>query len=154
GGENNRRKQNTNGRRSPWRNMCLPFCLSCNGGVNLYSCEEVEMFRAKKLIVLVLCVCAFNVLGSFAQTTTGRSGGSVADEDGAVIPGVDITVRNPATGLVRNVVTNESGAFVVPLLPPAVYDVEASLNGFQREVRSGVTLQVDIVVRVDFSLHV
>src|SRR5262249_42059067 len=105
GGENNRRKQNTNGRRSPWRNMCLPFCLSCNGGVNLYSCEEVEMFRAKKLIVLVLCVCAFNVLGSFAQTTTGRIVGSVADESGAVIPGVDITVRNPATGLVRNVVT-------------------------------------------------
>src|SRR5215470_19331125 len=92
--------------------------------------------------------------GLAAQTTTGRIVGNVADESGAVIPGVEIVVRNPATGLVRNVITNESGAFTVPLLPPAVYDVEASLAGFRKEVRSGVTVQVDIVVRVDFSLHV
>src|SRR5262245_48210298 len=100
-------------------------------------------------MIAILLSCASLV----AQTTTGRIVGNVADESGAVIPGVEITVRNPATGTVRNAITNESGAFVVPLLPPAVYSVEASLSGFRKEIRSGVTVQVDIVVRVDFSLH-
>jgi hypothetical protein len=97
-------------------------------------------------------LCSSSWLG--AQTTTGRIVGNVTDESGAFIPGVEIVVRNPATGLTRNVVTNESGAYAVPLLPPAVYEVEASLAGFRKEIRSGVTVQVDIVVRVDFGLHV
>src|SRR5262245_55929178 len=102
-------------------------------------------------IVIAIVVTASS-LG--AQTTTGRIVGNITDESGAFIPGVEVLVRNPATGLVRNVVTNESGAFAVPLLPPAVYDVEASLTGFRKEVRTGVTVQVDIVVRIDFALHV
>src|SRR5215510_2045241 len=101
-------------------------------------------------VIAVLLSCTSLV----AQTTTGRIVGHVADESGAVIPGVEIVVRNPATGLVRNALTNESGAYVVPLLPPAVYAVEASLSGFRKEVRSGVTVQVDVVVRVDFALHI
>jgi len=52
------------------------------------------------------------------------------------------------------VVTNESGTFSVPLLPPAVYEVDAALAGFRKEIRSGVTVQVDAVVRVDFRLRV
>src|SRR5262249_38720723 len=71
-----------------------------------------------------------------------------------VIPGVEVVVRNPATSLSRAVVTNESGTYAVPLLPPAVYDVEASLQGFRAEIRSGVTVQVDAVVRTDFALRV
>ena|SRR5215471_21158181 len=59
-----------------------------------------------------------------------------------------------ATGLSRSALTNESGTYVVPLLPPAVYDVETSLPGFRSETRSGITIQVDAVVRVDFALRV
>jgi hypothetical protein len=106
-----------------------------------------------KLLATAVAILLLS-LPLLSQTTTGRIVGNINDESGAVIPGVEIVVRNPATGLVRNVITNESGAFTVPLLPPAVYDVEASLAGFRKEVRSGVTVQVDIVVRVDFSLHV
>ena len=90
----------------------------------------------------------------YAQTTTGRITGTVGDQTGAVIPGVEITVRNPATGLSRTVISNDSGTYAVPLLPPAVYEVEVSLPGFRREVRAGITVQVDAVVRVDFALVV
>jgi hypothetical protein len=107
---------------------------------------------SRVLAILVAVVLSASSLA--AQTTTGRIVGNVADESGALIPGVEIVVRNPATGLVRTVVTNESGAYVVPLLPPAVYELEASLSGFRKEVRTGVTVQVDIVVRIDFALHV
>jgi len=105
----------------------------------------------------VISLCVLVVLGalpSFSQTNTGRIVGTINDVSGAVIPGADVVVRNPTTGLTRSVITNESGTYQVPLLPPAVYEVEASLAGFRKEVRSGVTVQVDAVVRVDFALRV
>src|SRR5690349_14749159 len=110
--------------------------------------------RVGAMVVFVLLLrvaCGDSV---FAQTTTGRISGTVTDASGAVIPGVEITVRNPATGLTRNVITNESGTYQVPLLPPAVYAVEAALAGFRTETRSGITLAVEAVVRVDFALRV
>src|SRR6478672_7794428 len=111
------------------------------------------MFRRLTLLAAIISVL-LSCSSLMAQTTTGRIVGNIADESGAVIPGVEITVRNPATGLVRSAITNESGGFAVPLLPPSVYEVEAALPGFRKEVRSGVTVQVDIVVRIDFTLHV
>jgi len=112
------------------------------------------MMESPKVIVFIAVLLTLCGSLSFAQTTTGRIVGTVTDDSGAVIPGVDVVVRNPATGLSRNVVTNESGTFSVPLLPPAVYEVEAALAGFRKEIRSGVTVQVDAVVRVDFRLKV
>lgn len=52
-----------------------------------------------------------------------------------------ITATNPETGYNRTVVTNEQGAFVLPLLPPGVYEVVMELAGFgsfQQMVRSTV----------------
>ena len=77
------------------------------------------MFRRSTFVVAILSILSVCALLT-AQSTTGRIVGNVNDESGAVIPGVEITVRNPATGLVRNAVTNESGGFAVPLLPPAI----------------------------------
>src|SRR5262245_6866571 len=107
----------------------------------------------KRTIVSALLLFAMTGLSLRGQTTTGRIVGTVTDESGAVIPGVDVVVRNPGTGLSRNIVTNESGNYTVPLLPPAVYEVEAALPGFRREIRSGVTVQVDAAVRIDFALR-
>src|SRR2546427_12280412 len=108
--------------------------------------------RAMAVLALILSVIGSGSLS--AQTTTGRILGMVTDESGAVIPGVEITVRNPATGLSRNTITNESGNYQVPLLPPGSYEVQVALAGFSTGVRSGITVNVDAVVRVDFSLKV
>ena len=114
------------------------------------------MFRFTKVTILTLALLLAWGGGSslFAQTTTGRIVGTVADQTGALIPGVEVMVRNPGTGLTRTVITNESGTYIVPVLPPAVYQVEATLPGFRREVRSGVTVSVDAAIRLDFTLAV
>ncbi len=106
----------------------------------------------RAILIIVLAICGG--VSAFAQTNTGRITGTVSDTTGAVIPGVEVTVRNPATGLSRNTITNESGNYQVPLLPPAQYEVQVALAGFSTEVRSGITINVDAVVRVDFSLKV
>jgi len=88
------------------------------------------MRTTRSLFVALLCV--FTALGAFAQsnnTTTGSVAGQVADASGAGLPGVTVTVANIDTGLTRNTVTENDGTYVVNLLPPGNYRVEAELAG-------------------------
>ena len=106
-------------------------------------------------MAFALLLTGFGGLSVFAQTTTGRITGTVGDVSGAMIPGVEVVIRNPATGLTRTILTNETGTYMAAALPPAPgYEVEASLPGFRREVRSGITLAMEAVIRIDFILEV
>jgi hypothetical protein len=88
----------------------------------------------------------------FAQTAqiTGR----VTDATGAVVPGATVTVTNVATGAERRVVTNETGYYTVPLLPPGEYRIALEQKGFKPITQSGVVLQVDQRAELNFTLEV
>src|SRR3989449_8807141 len=77
----------------------------------------------------------------WAQATAQISG-SVKDQSGAVLPGVEVTATQTATGAKRPAVSDEAGLFVLTNLPIGPYMVEASLPGFKSYVRSGIILQV------------
>ena len=89
-----------------------------------------------------------------AQTVTGRIVGTIRDQQGAVIPNTSISAKNVGTGAERTAVSDASGGFSIVSVPAGSYDVTASAGGFQREVRSGITLTVGAAARVDFSLTV
>src|ERR1043165_1162058 len=89
----------------------------------------MKMYRA--LILTLIAICLLPLAG-WAQTTSATLSGVVVDEKDAVIPGVRITVANPATGLERTVQTDGSGTYIVPLLPPGTYTVTAEQKGFKR----------------------
>src|SRR4051812_29648438 len=61
--------------------------------------------------------------GAYAQSSMSTLSGTVTDEAGAVIPGVSITLLNLSTALERHAATNDSGYYVIPLLPPGRYNV-------------------------------
>jgi len=48
---------------------------------------------------------------TWAQSTAQISG-NVTDRSGAVLPGVEVTVTQTDTGLLRSVVSNETGSYV------------------------------------------
>lgn len=79
--------------------------------------------------------------------------GRVADEQGAVMPGVTIVVRNQDSGTFREVVSGTDGSYLVTALLPGVYEISAELPGFKRFVRRDVRLAVGeaqtIVVRLE-----
>ena len=79
--------------------------------------------------------------GVWAQSTAQISG-SVTDQSGAVLPGVDVTVTQIDTGLTRGAVSNETGSFILPSLPVGPYRLEAALPGFRTYAQTGITLQV------------
>src|SRR5215470_12969859 len=89
----------------------------------------------------------------FAQSTAQLSG-TVRDQSGAVLPGVEVTATQTATGLVRSVVTNETGSYVLPNLPVGPYRLDAALPGFRTFVQTGIELQVDSNPVININLEV
>ena len=77
----------------------------------------------------------------WAQSTAQISG-TVKDQTGAVLPGVEVTATQTATGTARTVVTNETGSYILPNLPIGPYRLAAALPGFRTFAQTGIVLQV------------
>ena len=102
--------------------------------------------RSTKSIGSLLSPFAFLLLTlagtAAAQTATATLSGVVEDQNSAVIAGATVRVQNRATSFERNAVTNESGQFTVPLLPPGTYAVTVRRDGFTQVEVSNVILNV------------
>ena len=92
-----------------------------------------------------------SVGGSFAQSTATLSG-VVTDPSGAVVPGAQVTVHSLATGLDRQLVTDNAGLYVAPSLVPGDYQVQVKASGFSLYTVKQVTLEVDQRVAVNMAL--
>src|SRR5438876_1503753 len=100
-------------------------------------------------------LCAVMCLGLvFGQGPTGEINGTVTDPSGAVLPNASVRLANIATGARREVNTNGSGLYSFPALLPGTYTISVEQPGFQKQVRSDITIQVHQTARVDFSLVV
>src|SRR5712692_939900 len=77
-----------------------------------------------------------------AQITSATISGTVKDQTGGVLPGVDVVIKNLDTGLSRSVVTDANGYFTVPGLAPGRYEARAGLAGFTTAVQTGIVLEV------------
>src|SRR6266699_3516808 len=105
----------------------------------------------------VTAIVVFVALGTclaFGQTSTATILGVVRDASGALIPGVNITVKHTESNYTRAVISNERGAYNVPLLPVGAYEVTTTMPGFKQEVRSGINLVVGQEAVVDLKLEV
>src|SRR5213596_1556602 len=90
----------------------------------------------------VFAMMLMTATGAWAQATAELNG-RVSDESGAVLPGVTITATQTDTRFTRTVVTDETGAWVMPNLPIGPYRLEMSLQGFRTYVQTGIVLQVN-----------
>src|SRR5687767_3598497 len=98
----------------------------------------VPFFRFASAAAFLLATA---VTPAWAQAT-GQLNGRIADESGAVLPGVTVTATQTATGFVRSVVTDDTGSYVMPNLPTGPYRLEVALQGFRTYVQTGIVLQV------------
>ena len=76
------------------------------------------------------------------QASTAQISGTVRDESGGVLPGVDVTVTQTDTGLERSAVTDENGSYTLTNLPIGPYRLQAMLSGFRTYQQTGIVLQV------------
>ena len=68
--------------------------------------------------------------------------GTVEDTSGGALPGVTVQVVENDTGRQNSAVTDASGTFRVPALPPGNYRVEATLSGFATMIVPEIELLV------------
>lgn len=88
-----------------------------------------------------------------AQVLYGTIAGTVVDPSQAGIPNATVTVVNTATGLTREVTTDETGHFSLPNLPQGNYDVSVKASGFKPTTRRDVAVLTNTVTAVDISLE-
>src|SRR6476469_9021908 len=102
-----------------------------------------------RLFVLVALV-AVPALAS-AQSLAG----TVRDTSGAVLPGVTIEASSPALiTKVRTGLTDETGQYRIPDLPPGTYKISFTLTGFATVVREGVELSGGGVMTIGAEMRV
>jgi hypothetical protein len=109
--------------------------------------------RGIKSAFAALLLVVFSCASVWAQATAQISG-TVRDQSGAVLPGVEITATQTETGVARSTVSNETGSYVLPSLPTGPYRVEATLPGFRTFVQTGIVLQVNANPVVNPTLEV
>src|SRR5262249_43348115 len=108
----------------------------------------------RRLVGAILGSMVF-CLAAAAQTAgTGALAGTVLDASGGGVPKAKVTVRNDATGAMREVLSESSGGFMVPLLPPGNYRTEVTKPGFKTAVIPGLAISVTETARLDITLDV
>ncbi|MDX2040035.1 MAG: carboxypeptidase regulatory-like domain-containing protein [Acidobacteriota bacterium] len=104
------------------------------------------------MTVMLLALSAS--IAAFAQGTTSTIAGSVTDQNGAVISGASVTVKNNGTGAEFKVSSSGSGAYSVPSLGSGVYTVTVEAKGFKKAVVQDVKLDVGVPSTVNVTLEI
>jgi hypothetical protein len=89
----------------------------------------------------------------WSQAVRATLVGRVTDATGAVVPGSKLVLVNPETNETHSLVVGDNGEFTFVQLPPGSYTLTAEREGFRKDIRSGIVLQVGQQARIDISLQ-
>ena len=91
----------------------------------------MSLLRRVGKSIPALCLLSVSLFSTaYAQENTGRIDGTVVDDSGSAVPGARLQAASP--GLPREIetVSDGSGNFVFPSLPPGVYVITVTKTGF------------------------
>src|SRR5438105_4805409 len=107
-----------------------------------------------KVFILVRVLTLVTLVATSAFAQTAQLTGTITDQSGSVAPGTKVVATNIDTGVARASVANEQGNYLITALLPGSYRVTTEAAGFKQVSRGPITLAVDQVGRVDFTLEV
>src|SRR3989449_3866231 len=112
------------------------------------------MRRSVRLCVSTIAVIVLVGIDQLRASPTGSITGFPKDPTGAFVPGVKIILTSTATNAQLTTMTNDSGAYQFPQLPPATYSLVAEAAGFKRASIARVLVEVDQITRADIALEI
>jgi hypothetical protein len=111
------------------------------------------MLNQKKLVAVFLCLVVGSLSSALFGQATGSFSGTVEDKAGAVISGATVTATSEGTGLSRESKTDDSGHYLIPLLPVSDYTIRVEAAGFATTQQLHIRLQVDEHRDVNFTVQ-
>jgi len=114
--------------------------------------DSASRGNAMKRTGVVVCLLLLLAVPLLAQVNTADIVGRVLDPNGLAVPGAKVTVQSEATGQTRETTTNDSGEFVVALLPAGNYKVTVEKSGFSTKVYEKLVLAVGSKQDLEVSL--
>lgn len=112
-----------------------------------------ECLQSLGIGLLVILALSFPALAQ-TQITTGTIQGTVADANGAIVPGASVEIRNLDTNLTKTVTTDDGGRFVALALPPGPYSVTVSKQGFATAVAERLDLTVGQALNLPVAMKI
>src|SRR6267142_5909233 len=110
------------------------------------------MVHKRALLVVLFCLFVFSTCSLLYGQANGSFSGTVTDKTGSVISGATVRVTSQGTGVVRDTKTDDTGHYLIPLLPVAYYTMRLEAQGFQVAEQKDIRLQVDERRELDFTL--
>jgi hypothetical protein len=97
-----------------------------------------------RTLVLLVAIAAIVLLQfpAQAQTDQGRILGTVRDQNGALVQGASVVVKNDRTGEERTATANGEGGYIVPALRASQYTITVAATNFAATTITGVQLTV------------
>ncbi|MHB8541738.1 MAG: carboxypeptidase-like regulatory domain-containing protein [Candidatus Acidiferrales bacterium] len=105
-------------------------------------------------ILTFVCFCVLLGSSRVSAQVSANITGSVTDQSGAFVAGAIVRATSIETGAIRTAATDGTGHYQLLSLPIGQYEVRASKEGFEEEIRKGVSLVVGQDAVVDFYLRV
>jgi predicted heme/steroid binding protein len=110
--------------------------------------------KGSRLHSALVLIAAFMISGLLlAQSDLGRISGFVRDPSGATVPNAKVTARN-ASGLERQVTSNESGYYNITNVPPGLYSLTVEAAGFRKYESTDNKLDPSAALVIDAALTV
>src|SRR5271157_6595920 len=104
----------------------------------------------------ILCLALATPVGTIQLSaqgeTTSAITGQVSDTSGGAVARATVTITHRATGLRRQVQTDESGRFAFPQLRPGPYSMRVQAPGFDEQVNQLVSAGLGETRTVNFTL--
>lgn len=113
-----------------------------------------------RILVFVLSAAVAGLVPGLASAQGGGAGstgtivGRVADSSGGVLPGVTVSVTSASLMGLHSAVTDDSGTYRFPALPPGVYTVTYELAGFNTLRRENIQISIGFTATINVELGV
>src|SRR5215203_3953827 len=107
-------------------------------------------FRKLLLAVSLASTCSLTLFG---QSFTASVRGTIADQQGATIPGAKVIITDAERGTPFNTTADDAGRFVATALPPGNYVLTVQAPGFKTFSSGRFTLTVQQQATVNAALE-
>ena len=105
-------------------------------------------------VAVLLAFAFFLPTGLIGQISSAAISGSIKDSSGGVLPHVQVTATEQATGVVTTALSNDAGEYNLPFLRPGTYTLTVQARGFSKFEEPGLALSAGDHPTVDIPMTI